>query len=442
MYAGWRASDGHISAYVDRYGAHPLFYHFSDATLRLSDSITAIVSDLPQVDLDHTSLPVFFHLGFFLGEDTPFEGIRAMPPGGRLTWDGTHFEVSSDRPKISPASLSSEQATDGFIELFRTSMSRRLNQFGAPEAMLLSGGRDSRHICLELCRQNAKPRICGTSGDHQNDSDVVVARELAEQLGIQHRTISMGHDANVWHRLNMQATHYCADEHDWLAPAFAWLATETSVSPDGIAGDVLSGGRLSTKQLHSTLESGDASGVAAFLSNRHCPVVQGPAIACRELNIDYSLDHVTQRVRQELEAHLGTGSPISNFYFWNRTRREIALAPFVLGRQVGTMTAPFLDFELFDFLQSIPVEIRLGHDLHTRAIGKAYPEYSHVPFHNELSTTFVRRWRRRLNHYVYLPMLRTVRSFNALVGPGWQERGMKSYVNALRGLAVGHEKTV
>ena len=73
------------------------------------------------------------------------------------------------------------------------------------------------------------------------------------------------------------------------------------------------------------------------------------------------------------------------------------------------MTAPFLDFDLFDFLQSIPVEIRLGHQLHTRTIGRAYPEYSHVRFHTDPVPNFVRRWRRRLNNRVYLPMLRTGR---------------------------------
>ena len=47
-----------------------------------------------RIDVDHDALTVFARLGFFLNEDTPFRGISAMPPGGRLEW---RAELPSDQ---------------------------------------------------------------------------------------------------------------------------------------------------------------------------------------------------------------------------------------------------------------------------------------------------------------------------------------------------------
>jgi hypothetical protein len=47
-------------------------------------------------------------------------------------------------------------------------------------------------------------------------------------------------------------------------------------------------------------------------------------------------------------------NPLGSFCFWNRTRREIALAPFSTLEGVPTVYAPYLDNHLFDFINCPP----------------------------------------------------------------------------------------
>jgi hypothetical protein len=81
----------------------------------------------------------------------------------------------------------------------------------------------------------------------------------------------------------------------------------------------------------------------------------------------------------ELERHARAANPVASFFFWNRTRRSIAQAPFgVLGD--WPVRCPYLDREVFDFLLGLPPELFLAHRFHTDAIEAAFPEFSMLPY--------------------------------------------------------------
>jgi hypothetical protein len=87
------------------------------------------------------------------------------------------------------------------------------------------------------------------------------------------------------------------------------------------------------------------------------------------------------RVSTEFRRHLAAPDPISSFYFWTRTRRDIGASAFGLLRPNGqTMFAPYLDADLFRFLASLPASMNVDHQFHTDTIARAYPEFNDVPY--------------------------------------------------------------
>ena len=47
------------------------------------------------------AIAVYIKLGGFLGNDTPFRAIRALPPGGRLVAEGAELADSGTAPRPS-----------------------------------------------------------------------------------------------------------------------------------------------------------------------------------------------------------------------------------------------------------------------------------------------------------------------------------------------------
>ena len=100
-----------------------------------------------------------------------------------------------------------------------------------------------------------------------------------------------------------------------------------------------------------------------------------------------------ERLVEELAQHAGHVNPARSFYFWNRTRREIALVPFGL-LQGLTVHTPYLYRPLWSFLDSLPYELVADHAFHTDTIGSAYPELFKIPFENKGAVRPQGRWRR------------------------------------------------
>jgi hypothetical protein len=107
------------------------------------------------------------------------------------------------------------------------------------------------------------------------------------------------------------------------------------------------------------------------------------------------------RLSKEIAAHAAAPNPFSSYVFFNRTRREIALSPYSILSEIGTVHSPYLDHDVFDLLLSLPGRMFLDHKFHSDAIDRAFPEYAGVPYSisgnapiQPLTLTSKRRWRR------------------------------------------------
>lgn len=420
IYACWSWNGRELVIDQDRYGFFPLFeWRSGDQRTLSTDLVTLIERGAPRA-LDLDALSVFVRVGFFVGADTPFSAIRAvLPPIVR-------------RP---PLEIPRSQAIDGFIDLFRRSIARRLPS--APFMMPLSGGRDSRHILFELRDAGRAPAACVTVRHFppRANDDEVVAREVCSELGLQHRVISQPRGRASLERRKNLLTHLCTDEHAQFVVLADHLRAHTRETYDGIAGDVLSQSTYLRPEVHTLFRRADHNGVAAFVLDGYGTTMSQSALErvlaprfCRDL----SRERAVARLASEIARHADAPNPTGSFFLYNRTRREVALAPYALMRDL-TVYAPYLDRDLFDFLAALPAEQLMDRALHTDTIARAWPQYAHVAYERKGATIDDRWGQRRLAAGSLAAVLRPrsraflrrqtlVPALAATLADGWSER--------------------
>jgi asparagine synthase (glutamine-hydrolysing) len=384
IFAGWEWDGNRLTVFNDRYGFYPLYYFAGPAECAVSPSLSTLLSLGTDAELDYDALAVFLHLGHFLGDDTPFLAIRAVPPHVQFSWQGGKLEVVGDLTVAKPLDLDRSQAIDAYIEVFRHAIRRRIpdgNQF----AVLLSGGRDSRHILLELVRNGAIPKFCLTMDipPSHEDSDALVAARLAEVLGVPHIVLSAG-DGGLWEEVEKNVkTNFCADEHAWMIPAAGYLRKRVDTIYDGIGGDVLSAGLYMTQRRLDLFDSGRLTELAEHLvGNRPIP----PFLRSR-LRSRVSREVAVARLTKELSKHTSAPNPFSAFVFWNRTRREIALSTYGILSEVGIVFSPYLDHAVFDLLAGLHGRMFVDHTFHTEAINRGFPSFALIPYSGKVDHT-------------------------------------------------------
>ena len=379
VFASWQWDGKELRATNCRYGMYPLFYYATADEICISSSLATLLQRGAPREFDHAAFAVFLRLGFFLGEDTPFRSIRQLPPNAVLGWRDGHMDLASNLAQGKLHPISRAAAVNDYAFLFRAAIQRRLpqdNEFVIP----ISGGRDSRHILFELLQAGRQPKFCVTARHFppRPNPDLEAARNLCTALGLRHVVLERpASRVRAELRKNVE-THFCSEEHAWGLAMADRLKRETRVLYDGIAGDILSAGLYQSKQ-KLKLYYGDVQGLARSLLESRT----NENVLRRLLAPDYYSsvrpELAVERLTAELKRHADSPNPMRSFYFWNRTRRAVALLPFGVLKNFQ-VHAPYLDHDLYDFLTSLPPDIVLDHQFHTETIRMAYPQRQGIPY--------------------------------------------------------------
>lgn len=386
VFAGWHWGGKRLIVKNDRYGFYPMFWcKLSGGGVCVSPSITSLIDHGASTQLDVEALAVFFRLGHFLGDDTPFSAIKVVPPNALFVWENGQLECRGRFPTIAePADISKAEAVQRYIHLFAQAMSRRVPETGN-FAIPISGGRDSRHILLELHRTGIAPAVCVSANDNPPDPNVdpEVAAMLCSALGFRQAIVNQRLSLLGAELRKNHETHFCASAHGWYLALADYLNGRYDCVYDGIAGDVLSQSSFLDAHLNATFHTRNVRVITEELLVR-CGTSMSAA-GVKELlrgELRRAADpHVAHdRLAREVVKHLDAPNPIASFIFWNRTRREIALAPYGLLNGVGRVYAPYLDHDLFDFMVTLPASMLMDRTFHDTAIARAYPAFAHIPY--------------------------------------------------------------
>jgi len=384
VFAQWHWDGAQLAVHNDRYGFFPVFWSRTrGGGICISPSLVTLIEQGVSTELDVEALSVFFRLGFFVGDDTPFKAIKAVPPDAVFQWQSEKLECRGRYPApAKPSDVSRDEAIDRYIDLFAKAMAKRApasNDFAIP----VSGGRDSRHILLELHRMGFNPRACVTAMDNPPDpnEDPRIAAILCEALGFRHVIVDQQLSTFAAQRRKNVETHFCASAHGWYLALADFLNHRTPCTYDGIAGDVLSQSKFLSVELDAAFRSGNIDTICSALMSRQAAGLPGVrALLSGRLKACLDPDVAKARLARELTRHLDAPNPVGSFIFWNRTRREIALAPYAMLADVPAVYAPFLDHELFDFLSTLPSSMIMDHRFHDDTIARAYTGFAHIPY--------------------------------------------------------------
>ncbi|AHK79785.1 hypothetical protein M911_12180 [Ectothiorhodospira haloalkaliphila] len=386
VFVDWHWDGNTLTVRNDRYGIYPLFYVCHGGEIRISPSILHVLRGNFPKTLNEPGLAVFFRLGFFIKDDTPFEHVHALPPGSELRWQNGQLNLRRgprDVPMPTNPANSFDEAVEEYAALFRQAIERRAPR-GSEFTVPISGGRDSRHILFELLRQGHKPDLTVTvrSRPPSPNEDIRVARILTQELDLRHEEIDRPPSYFKANLKDIELTHFCGSGHTWLLPVAAYLKGRTHTLYDGLAGSVISGGFQVNQDKLALVKAGNTRELATYLLRENGLESFLKANLRPQIIKNMSEGLAIEQLAQELDTHMDARHPLVSYIFWNRTRRGISLIPFSILSHVDRVFCPYLDHDVFNFLMNLDAEHSLGNALHDETIRRTYPQYAHLPFEN------------------------------------------------------------
>lgn len=389
--ANWMWDGERLEVTSDRHGYMPLYYHFDDSTgtLRVSDSPLELLADGVSGELDVESLGFFCRAGFLLGDRTLYRDIRRVPAGSILSWCAGKLDIRSVENRFqldAPASI--DEALEGWIDRFRTAVSRR-QPTGIEFAMPLTGGRDSRMILMELRSLGHAPVevVSFGPGLKGENEDLRIARRIADRLGIPH---AVARSTRSWLQIEHERHAWCgceAIEHSWLMGLWRYFRENHRCWYDGLGSGAMTRGELNTPDMLELLRTGATDEFCdTFFERTAAPseswIKRIAAVTDHDIPDRRS---TVELVRAELDRHAHAPNPLGLFSFCNWGRRAIALNPYGICRSVAEIHTPFMDRDLVDWVASVPAEWTFENDLQTAASLKLHPELADIEFDSHSS---------------------------------------------------------
>lgn len=364
------------------FGLYPLYYHATAEEICLSTDLMRLLAEGVSAELDDAAFAFFLRRGFCAGNDTPFRSIRILPPNSTAEWrPGRGLRISGGPPVVRRQNRTRSQAMEGLNTEFRSAIRRRAprGEFVVP----LSGGRDSRHVLLELVEAGYRPQRCLTARHFPPlaNEDARIAALVAAAVGVEHTVLDAAPSLVERELRKNPRMNYATDWSAWHLAVLDALGDNTSHLYAGYGGDTVTRGIILEPKRMELWLAGQLEELATYMMGVH----SGIEPALRELLKPevyerFSPDLARDRLLEELHQHVDQPNPDLSFVVQNALRRRTCPQLFPLTAEVTHVYVPFMDASLYAFLASLPLELLLDKTFHTEAIHAAYPAYRHVPF--------------------------------------------------------------
>ncbi|MDE1465458.1 hypothetical protein [Spartinivicinus poritis] len=378
--ARWQLSRNQLSVQVDPHGVTQLFYYFQQGRLLVSRSLFDILKRLPEQELDMVAIGIFLRMGTYVGNDTPFKNIKVMGPGAhlQLVKGQLHYNEQRYWQKTSQ-SLPESVLLDEYIERFRHSIAQLQSRYSDNLVVPLSGGRDSRHIFLELYHQKLFPKKVITSyfEDNNNDiSDVQCAAALVQRAGVEHVVVKNKSSWILRETYKNHRTSLGALMHAWYS-SVAGQVQSPDVLLDGLGGDVMSESKVLSESVNQDFAHGNWDRlIHYYLGHKNDGRLDFLSSPWRK---QMAFDQLAERLLPELKCYQYYNAPQNAFEFYNRARRSVSLSSQLMVN-TSRVYYPYLHMPVFELLSSLNYRQFPENNFHSLAIARAYSDFADIPY--------------------------------------------------------------
>ena len=181
----------------DRFGEKPLFLHEQGGELTFASELTALLEVKPGLrELEPAAIDAFFVFAYVPGPGTIVRGVRQLPAGHLLTWEGETSRCH-ERPwwtagneEVAPKERQ-ESILAETQRLFDESVRARMIS-DVPLGVFLSGGVDSTLVAIGAAKASSKRLQTFTIGyDVGSVSETAQARRTAAYLDSEHHEVTL-----------------------------------------------------------------------------------------------------------------------------------------------------------------------------------------------------------------------------------------------------------
>jgi asparagine synthase (glutamine-hydrolysing) len=186
---------GEVVAATDPLGYRHLYARAGDGWAAVSTSARALAACEPK-GIDNNGVGMQALLGWQVGLDTPFNGVRKLPPGATALLQRGELTVTDPQVgRVRPVTLPISTAVDRAAAMLRANVSAVLDDH--PDVVLqLTGGQDSRVLlgAIEPARRRGLEVMTLAS---PGNPDAEIAASLAQRYGMRHQIIDLAGLADV-----------------------------------------------------------------------------------------------------------------------------------------------------------------------------------------------------------------------------------------------------
>lgn len=396
----WSWDGSALTLRNDRYRGYPIYVAADREEIAISPSIEQLLRLGISRELDLDAIAAFLTLGHFVGEDTAFTAVRQLPGNATLEWRPGHLRTDADPPRRRHEHGTRKAAIATTAELVRAAVRRCIPEDGG-YVMPISGGRDSRHILLELLEAGHRPVRCVTAHHHPHvwGGDVAYAAGLCRELGLAHEVVAPGPLVAEEVRKN-RMTSFCTDEHAWFPVVGSALAAGGTHTYEGLNGSTAWIRDFYSPKMRRLSRAGRFSDLARSLGRRYRGQPRYLALLSASRREQLGAERAVLRITRELERHGGESDPYLAFRFWGRTMGELNLPSTLMLAGLPRAYTPFLDPDVTEHAWTVPSEV-IDDDFHAAVIDHRFPRFRHIPYRPRTRPRPPRSFLRRVNRDVF-----------------------------------------
>lgn len=379
----------------DRFGLYPHYYFSDSQRLVFAPEVKAVLADsnVPR-KLNETALAEYMRFQHLLGEKTFHEDISLFPYGSIGCYDLTEntwtverywdWDCIPDRPDVK-----FEEAVVETGRLLRRAVERRTADKLRP-GVFLSGGLDAR-ILLGLIPPRNEPPISATFGA-SNSRDVVYADQIARAVGSRHQWFDMPDGRWVLENADF---HLKLTEgfHNWLHMHGIHMLPDLRKVMDynltGWEGGGVMGHPVMMRKAY-TYPVDEMSLIATLFQSLN-QAFTWPGIVEGEERLLYTPyqarrleGQAFQSMREEFRRFWNYRRDHAAEYFFNANHcARYSIHMVTTERSHIEVRFPFWDYDLIDYLYSLPSEVRGQQRLYRHVITRETPKLARIPFDKE-----------------------------------------------------------